>query len=177
MASFLAWLRTSLAISCLPSMRNTCAMAVVILLSLAGAVGGCASYPWSNYPAPIESTAPKPSATDRGGIAATVQRSVDAYNAHDIERFATEYADDAEIVDTIGGNVLIRGKAQLKEHYGALFRRHPNARTEILSLRVQGDHHVLDRERASGAGQPFESEIQYEIKDQLIVRVWVPPKS
>ena len=46
-----------------------------------------------------------------------VQRQLEAYNAHDVERFAAEYADDIQVFRLPATVPVLSGKAAFAEHY------------------------------------------------------------
>jgi hypothetical protein len=77
-----------------------------------------------------------------------VDRQVDAYNAGDIDGFASCYAEDLVIVDA-AGTELTRGRAQLVEQYGRWFARNPELHVEIVS-RIEVGAFVIDAEHVTG---------------------------
>lgn len=80
--------------------------------------------------------------------AETVDRQVDAYNAHDIDAFAACYADDVVILNS-SGIELTRGQAQLREQYGRWFGTNPELRAVVVS-RIEIESFVIDAERVTG---------------------------
>ena len=46
-----------------------------------------------------------------------VQRQLDAYNAHDIERFVAEYHDDVRVLRPPATDPILSGKPAFREHY------------------------------------------------------------
>src|SRR6476469_9607362 len=51
--------------------------------------------------------------------AALVQRQLDAYNAHDLERFVAEYAADVEVFRPPAGNPVLSGLQSFTAHYAS----------------------------------------------------------
>ena len=100
-----------------------------------------------------------------------VQRQVDAYNAHDLERFVSTYADSVRIFRMPATEPSISGKAQLTEVYRARLST-PGLHAEILTRIVLGNK-VIDHERVRGIGaQPLEALAIYEVSEGLIENVW-----
>lgn len=81
-----------------------------------------------------------------------VQRSLDAFNAHDAVAFADCLAEDAYIGDEPYRTV---GKAACYERYKGLFTRNPQIHVTLLGRMVLGQY-VLDKEYITGTGEePF----------------------
>ena len=100
-----------------------------------------------------------------------VQRQVDAYNAHDLERFVATYADSVRVFRMPATEPAISGKAQLAEVYRARLST-PGLHAEILTRVVLGNK-VIDHERVRGiAAQPLEALAIYELSQGLIENVW-----
>jgi hypothetical protein len=77
-----------------------------------------------------------------------VEEQLEAYNAHDLERFVACYAPDV-LVDDGAGNVLARGHEGLRARYGPRFRDFPNLHAEIPH-RVRLTDYVVDEELITG---------------------------
>ena len=114
-----------------------------------------------------ESTAPE----------AVVQTQVDAYNAHDIERFLQCYADDITIHDLSGKDPPVKGIAELRKDYQWLSKAPREFRVQIIK-RVTVGRIVVDVERVLGLpkdkGTPEVVAI-FEVRDGKIRNVWFPP--
>jgi hypothetical protein len=114
-----------------------------------------------------ESTAPE----------AVVQAQVDAYNAHDIERFVQCYADDITIHDLSGQDPPTKGIAELRKEYQWLAKAPPEYRVQIINRLTVG-RIVVDVERVLGLpkekGTP-EVIAVFEVRDGKIRNVWFPP--
>ena len=123
------------------------------------------------FPLPVqgcgESTAPE----------AVVRTQVDAYNAHDIERFLQCYADDITIHDLSGKDPPVKGIAELRKDYQWLSKAPLEFRVQIIK-RVTVGRIVVDVERVLGLpkdkGTPEVVAI-FEVRDGKIRNVWFPP--
>lgn len=108
-----------------------------------------------------------------------VQAQVDAYNTHDIDAFASCYADNITISDLSGKRPAIVGISALKKAYAFLAREPKEFHVEIVQRTANGPT-VVDHERVIGLsadkGQP-EAIAVYEVRDGKIQNVWFPPKS
>jgi hypothetical protein len=103
---------------------------------------------------------------------APVQRQLEAYNAHDLERFVAEYSEDVQVFVPPATEPLLSGRQAFAEHY----RRHrftlPDLHAEVLQRIVSGNT-VVDHERVTGLGDgPVEAIAVYRISDELISAVW-----
>jgi putative hydrolase of HD superfamily len=108
--------------------------------------------------------------------AATVDRQLAAYNAHDLEGFLATYADSVA-VQNLGDTVAVNGKDALRQSTKEWFAKAPNVRSEVIDRMVMGPF-VVDHERLTGVpgGSPLEVIGIFEVRDSLIRRVWfVPP--
>jgi hypothetical protein len=97
-----------------------------------------------------------------------VAERVNAYNAHDLERFVGTYADDVEVVGRDGR--VVRGHAGLRQTYGPPFAS-GTVHAEILGRLTCGDW-VVDHERASASSRPpIEMLVAYRVSAGRIVSV------
>jgi hypothetical protein len=105
--------------------------------------------------------------------AAVVQRQVDAYNAHDIDAFASTYALDAQILNH-PNELAEEGRDEIRVSYEEFFTQAPNARAEILSTMTVGNY-VVARERITGlpGSQTVDGIVIYLVEGGLIARVWL----
>jgi imidazolonepropionase-like amidohydrolase len=101
---------------------------------------------------------------------ALVQRQVNAYNAHDIDAFVATYARDVQVFNH-PVELVSDGRDALRRDYAELFAAAPNLHTEIVDRITIGEY-VIDRERVTGFGQPFEAVAIYRVRAELIDRVW-----
>lgn len=108
-----------------------------------------------------------------------VQAQVDAYNAHDIDAFASCYADNATINNLSGKRPAIVGLPALKKVYAFLAKEPKEFHVVIVQRAVTGPT-VVDHERVIGLpadkGQP-EAIAVYEVRNGKIQNVWFPPSS
>lgn len=114
-----------------------------------------------------------------GDPAQVVQAQVDAYNAHDIDAFASCYADTVTVTDLSGKRATITGIPALKHTFAFLAKMPKDFHVEILQRVVTGPT-VVDKERVHGLpadkGQPV-AMAAYEVRAGKIVNVWFLPKS
>ena len=108
-------------------------------------------------------------ASDPGVIAA--QGQLDAYNAQDLDRFMTFYADDCVIAD-LNGQIAQRGADEIRARYAAMFAKFPENKALLVNRIVVGNT-VVDHEdviRAPG-GERFQACAIYTIRGGKIARV------
>lgn len=154
-------------------------VARIAMLALLGVrLGACAASSPAREPAPAAPRSSNPAPDDPVGqvAAATVDRQLAAYNAHDLEGFLGAYADSVT-VQNLGDTVTVRGKTALRKSTEEWFARAPQARSEPVNRMVIGPF-VVNHERLTGAseGSPIEVIGIYEVRDSLIRRVWfIPP--
>jgi hypothetical protein len=77
-----------------------------------------------------------------------VDRQVRAYNDRDLDGFVACYA-EAVVVENADGEVVIRGRDELRERYGRLFASAPSLRAEVAT-RIRVGSFVVDEERITG---------------------------
>jgi hypothetical protein len=101
-----------------------------------------------------------------------VQRQLEAYNAHDLERFVAEYSESVQVFVPPATEPLLSGKAAFAEHYRRNRFTLPDLRAEVVQRIVSG-HTVVDHERVTGlqAGM-VEAVAVYRISGGLIDAVW-----
>jgi len=102
---------------------------------------------------------------------ATVQAQLDAYNAKDIEALLDSYAPDAEQY-TIGGELLAKGREQLKERFLLRFFE-PDLHAQLVSRTAVGnfvvDTELITRNFPEGRGV-IELLCVYEVREGRICR-------
>lgn len=102
-----------------------------------------------------------------------VQRQLDAYNAHDLEAFCAEYAEDVQLFSPPSTQALIVGKAALAAHYSTQRFSLPHLHAELVHRIVMGNI-VVDHERITGLRtEAFDAVVVFEVNGLLITRVWV----
>lgn len=101
-----------------------------------------------------------------------VQRQLDAYNAHDLERFVAEYAEDIRVFRPPAPEPVLVGKQAFARHYAENRFTLPELHAEVVNRMVCG-HTVVDHERITGL-QPgvVEAIAVYAVSDGLIRAVW-----
>ncbi len=102
-----------------------------------------------------------------------VQQQLDAYNARNIDQFLSHFHGEAELLKHPGGEVIAKGKAELRRIYSKLFESSPKLRCRLLSRIVQGNI-VTDHELVTGhSRKPYLHGVAiYEVEGELIKRVW-----
>ncbi len=106
------------------------------------------------------------------GAAAPVQRQLDAYNAHDLERFVAEYTDDVEVFRMPGHVLALSGKAAFAAHYAKNRFNLPNLHARLVNRIVSGDM-VVDHEQISGLPEQTMTAVAvYKVVGDKIRMVW-----
>jgi hypothetical protein len=101
-----------------------------------------------------------------------VQRQLDAYNAHDLDRFADCFSEDVRIFRMPTEAPSTVGRAALRAFYAEKRFSIPGLRAELLN-RIELGNKVTDHERIHGLHeQPSEVIGVYRIIDGLIADVW-----
>jgi hypothetical protein len=105
-------------------------------------------------------------------VAAPVQRQLDAYNAHDLQRFVAEYADDIRVFAPPEPAPFLSGKAAFSEHYAKNRFTLPALHAAVVKRMTAGEI-VVDHERITGL-QPgiVEAIAVYRVSGGLIRTVW-----
>jgi hypothetical protein len=101
-----------------------------------------------------------------------VQKQLEAYNAHDIERFAAEYTEDVQVFRPPAVEPVLAGKQAFKEHYAKNRFTNSKLHAEVVNRMVAGKT-VVDHERIIGlAPEIVEAIAVYEIEGEKIKKVW-----
>lgn len=105
-----------------------------------------------------------------------VQAQIEAYNAHDVERFASCYSDTVKIYQLGESAPMLSGLSQLTESYQFL-NQVPKEYKAIIDKRIVNGPFVIDNERVVGRGPDLEDVSVvaiYEVRDGKILNVWFP---
>ncbi|WP_436740139.1 nuclear transport factor 2 family protein [Streptomyces sp. BBFR102] len=97
-----------------------------------------------------------------------------AYNARDLERFLSYYAEDVPVLAFPSGEVLTdRSGPAFRERYAALFAGSPDLHAELVS-RVTHGRLVIDQERVTGfmGGEERAAVALYDVGPERIEKVW-----
>lgn len=106
------------------------------------------------------------------GVAAPVQRQLDAYNAHDLDRFVAEYHEDVQVFRPPATEPVLRGKAAFAAHYAKNRFNVPTLHAALLNRMVAGSV-VVDHEHITGLGDaPLAALAVYAVEDGRIRTVW-----
>jgi len=104
-----------------------------------------------------------------------VQQQLDAYNAHDLERFIAVYDENVRIYRPPAAEPSMVGRAALGQFHGTQRFNLPTLHAELLRRIVAGSK-VVDHERVTGlTEQPFEVAVVYEVINGRITAVWYFP--
>jgi hypothetical protein len=117
------------------------------------------------------------SCTESKDPATVVQAQVDAYNAHDVELFASCYSSDVKMQDLWDDTTDIVGKKDLLKTYQFL-ETVPEEFKVIIEKRMVNGAIVIDYERLTGLSDGREDRLVfaiYEVRDGKIKNVWFPP--
>lgn len=103
---------------------------------------------------------------------APVQRQLDAYNAHDLQRFIAEYTDDVKVFRPPALEPVLSGKQAFAEHYAKNRFTLPELHARLVNRMVAGNT-VVDHEDISGLPDGRKDAIAvYEVVDGRIRTVW-----
>jgi len=101
-----------------------------------------------------------------------VQLQLDAYNAHDLERFVAEYTDDIQVFRPPATEPVLSGKQAFAAHYAKNRFTLPNLHAEVVNRIVSGDT-VVDHERITGLGEGVvEAVAVYKVTGGQISTAW-----
>jgi hypothetical protein len=101
-----------------------------------------------------------------------VQEQLDAYNAHDVQRFVACYTEDVQVFRLPGTAPVMTGRAAMAEHYSKHRFNIPTLHAELVNRMVMGNK-VIDHERIHGVREaPYEAAAIYEVQGGLIKTVW-----
>jgi len=105
-----------------------------------------------------------------------VDAQIEAYRARDVERFLSNYADDASVV-MFDGAVMFGSKEAMREQYGKLFADSPDLQVTIAA-RITAGEFVVDEEHLSGfhfGDMPAEMTAVaiYRITDRKIAKLMI----
>ena len=113
--------------------------------------------------------------------AEAAEEQLQAYNAHDVERFVAAYSPDVECFDLPACAPYLVGRAALAERYTAFFAAEPAIHCRVVHRAVEGAF-VIDQEELTGRrdGRTGSCFAIYQVEQGLIRRVWfakgAPPR-
>ena len=101
-----------------------------------------------------------------------VQEQLEAYNARDLERFVSVYADNVVVYRMPASEPALSGKQAFSDFYANNRFNNHKLHAELLG-RISFGNKVIDHERIHGLpNSPVEAAAVYEINDGLIQKVW-----
>jgi uncharacterized protein (TIGR02246 family) len=77
---------------------------------------------------------PRGRAAQKHAVETFFMAGIEAFNAHDLDRFMKQFADDLEMYTPTG---WLRGKASVRERFVMTFKQFPSVKMEIEDLRVR----------------------------------------
>jgi hypothetical protein len=95
-----------------------------------------------------------------------VQDQLEAYNAHDIERFLRPYADDVVLLEEPEGKAFVHGKTEMRAEYEKTFTTYKPV-VDVRQRIVSGEW-IFDQEFTS---KGHDSVAAYHVKGGRIVEV------
>lgn len=101
-----------------------------------------------------------------------VQEQLDAYNAQDIKRFVSCFANDIQVYQF--PNVLLySGIAKFEKHYTEAWARNPNQKASV-NERISLGNLVIDKEKVTGraSGEIIHVIAMYKVKNNKISQVF-----
>lgn len=113
-----------------------------------------------------------------GDPAAVVDRQMEAYNAHDLERFLPCYTDDVTVYQLPEGTISLSGKTAFAEFYRSQRFNRPELKYTIRQRIVIGDK-VIDHEVIEGLEPHHHVEVVviFEVRGGVISRMWSVPNT
>ena len=105
------------------------------------------------------------------GAIPLIQAQFDAYNAQDLDRYCSYFADDVVVAD-LNGQVTTQGIEAYRARYAKTFADFPKNRAQLLN-RMHVGATVVDHERVvrSPGGETFEVICIYTLAGDKIARV------
>lgn len=101
-----------------------------------------------------------------------VQRQLEAYNAHDLERFLAEYSDDVQVFRPPAADPVLAGKAAFAAHYAGKRFNLPRLHATVVARIVSGNT-VVDHEQVAGLqDEMVEAIAVYRVEGDRITTVW-----
>jgi hypothetical protein len=102
-----------------------------------------------------------------------VQRQLEAYNAHDLERFVAEYAEDVQVFRPPAVEPVLSGKLAFAAHYAKNRFTIPALHATVVNRMVSGNT-VVDHERIVGLGAEVVEAIAVYVVEagSRIKKVW-----
>jgi hypothetical protein len=106
---------------------------------------------------------------DSTAAVSVVQAFLDAYNAHDIDQFIGQLADDVVIEDDSAPT--LNGATAVRQLYEPLFVRDTTQKSTLLSRMLLGPY-VIDKEWITGRrAQPFTTIAIYRVENGKIAHM------
>lgn len=101
-----------------------------------------------------------------------VQGSLDAYNAHEFEKFMSYFHENIEMYELHECEPSVKGIDAVRKRYQSYFEASPDLHSKIENRMVFGNT-VIDYEYITGArgsDKPYELIFMYEVEEGKIIR-------
>lgn len=101
------------------------------------------------------------------------QTQLDAYNARDIDAFASVYTDDVRLIDLATGTIFCTGIEELRQRYAKQFTEKTDLHCRLVR-RIVCPPFVIDEEVVTGLSPDghVHAVATYECLDGKICRAW-----
>lgn len=100
------------------------------------------------------------------------QAQLEAYNQGKIDDFASCYSENVEVRLFPSMELRMKGRESLHRLYGEMFVKYPELNAKLVS-RIAHGNKVIDEEYVTGRDNtPMKAIAIYEVKDELIQKVW-----
>jgi hypothetical protein len=104
-----------------------------------------------------------------------VQKSMESYNNRNIKEFMAVMDSNITFHNFSDGKLTMKGAAESKDVYSALFDASPNLHSKILTRTVFGNK-IIDHEYITGrngSDEAIELVLIYEVENEKIVKITV----
>ena len=104
-----------------------------------------------------------------------VQKSMESYNNRNIKEFMAVMDSNVTFHNFSDGKLTMKGAAESKDVYSALFDASPNLHSKILTRTVFGNK-IIDHEYITGrngSDEAIELVLIYEVENEKIVKITV----
>lgn len=109
---------------------------------------------------------------DVSAPADVVHRQTEAYNEGDAGEFAACYHDRAKVMSLEDGEVVAKGRDEIRKEWRKLFETMPEVHCEVRD-QFGVDEFVACRERVTGIEEPLDVLAVYQVQDDVIQQLWL----
>lgn len=104
-------------------------------------------------------------------VVGPVQRQLEAYNDHHLDRFMAEYAEDVKVFRPPNPEPVLSGKPAMAAHYAKNRFNLPALHADLVNRIVSGNK-VVDHEKITGVAGLSSAIAVYEVVEGKIRTVW-----